>query len=56
MLNRIDRKKAACEMAVFNWERRLNGVYYWWESKRYTKQFCIEQIEYFKKMKTKCEN
>jgi hypothetical protein len=45
------KRKRYIENAVSNWNDKLNGVYKYWEKQRYTKDFCLEQIEYFKNFK-----
>jgi hypothetical protein len=39
--------------AISSWEQRYNGVVYWWDVKTYSKEWCLEQILYFKDLKTK---
>ena len=36
------------EHAVKVWTNRSNNIYYWHEKIRYTKEYCLTQIEYFK--------
>jgi hypothetical protein len=39
------------ENAVNNWNNKLNNIYMWWEEKKYSKEFCLKQIEFFKNIK-----
>ena len=40
------------DLAIWGWTNKLNGIYYKKSEKRYTLDFCQEQIEYFSQMKT----
>ena len=46
-------QKRALKMAVDGWERRKKGIYPAYEEKRYSQEYCDEQIEYFKNFKFK---
>lgn len=37
--------------AISSWTDKKNGIYRWFENKRYPIEYCEEQIEYFKKLK-----
>lgn len=37
--------------AINNWEQRYNGVVFWFDVKKYSKEWCLEQILYFKNLK-----
>ena len=41
-------RQIAIENAIESWTDKLNGVYQWWEIKRYDKEYCQTQIDYFK--------
>ena len=34
--------------AIWFWEEKLKGTYYWWETKQYSQEFIKEQIIFFK--------
>jgi hypothetical protein len=37
--------------AIESWTNKKNGIYYSYETRRYTPEFCEEQILYFKNLK-----
>jgi hypothetical protein len=39
--------------AIDSWEQRYNGVIFWYDVKTYSKKWCLEQILFFKSLKTK---
>ena len=41
----------AIKGSISSWEDKKNGIYKWFEKKRYTVEYCEEQIEYFKNLK-----
>lgn len=46
-----ENRDRAIKSAISSWTDKLNGVYRWYESKRYSKEYCMTQIEFFEKMK-----
>lgn len=43
-------KQRVCEHAVKVWTDRSNGIYKWHEKTRYTIEYCLTQIQYFKNL------
>ncbi len=39
--------------AIYSWEQRYNGIIFWFDVKIYSKEWCLEQILFFKKLKQK---
>jgi len=39
--------------AINQWKQRYNGVVFWYDVKTYSKQWCLEQILFFKSLKQK---
>ena len=37
--------------AINNWKQRYNGVIFWFDVKTYSKEWCLEQIEFFENLK-----
>ena len=37
--------------AIDSWEQRYNGVVFWFDVKTYSKEWCAEQVLYFKNLK-----
>jgi len=37
--------------AINNWEQRYNGVVFWFDEISYSKEWCLEQIVFFKNLK-----
>ena len=44
-------KEIAIKNAISSWTNKKNGMYRSFEKKRYTPEYCEEQIEYFKNLK-----
>jgi len=36
--------------AINYWTEKSQGKSYWWDKTNHTKEYCIEQIKYFKNM------
>ena len=37
--------------SIYFWEQRYNGVVFCWDVKTYSKEWCLEQILFFKNLK-----
>jgi len=44
-------KEIAIKNAISFWNNKKNGMYRSFEKKRYTPEYCEEQIQYFKNLK-----
>ena len=44
-------KEIAIKNAISSWTNKKNGMYRSFEKKRYTPEYCEEQIQYFKNLK-----
>ena len=38
---------------ISNWKQRYNGHVFWYDQKTYSKEWCLEQILFFKNLKKK---
>ncbi len=45
--------KIIIDNAIINWEQRYNGVIFWFDKETYSKEWCLEQIIFFKNLKKK---
>ncbi len=45
------RRQQCISNAITNWQNKLIGLYHWWEKERYSKEYILAQIEFFKKLK-----
>ena len=43
-------KQQAIRFAISSWEDKLNGVYMYWETNRYSPEYCKKQITYFRNL------
>ena len=44
-------KDRAIKCAITSWTDKKNGIYRWFEKKKYTTDYCEKQIQFFKNLK-----
>ena len=37
--------------AIYYWKEKLKGTIFWWDKNRYSNEFILSQINFFKSMK-----
>ena len=37
--------------AIVHWKEKAEGIDMWWDKTRHTKEYCLNQVEYFENQK-----
>lgn len=48
--NKENRLRYLCN-AIWYWEQKLKGTIFWWDKKKYSDEWILSQITFFKEMK-----
>ncbi|MBE7671551.1 hypothetical protein F7649_10550 [Tenacibaculum piscium] len=55
-LEQVETGMKSAKSSLSSWESHLKGIYPYWEEDRYTDDFCLKNIDYFKRLVKAFEN